>query len=39
MQKLWSSKKNHTKENKKWEFIHRNKPKYSEEEIKKKIDA
>jgi len=35
MQKLWSS-KNHTKENKNWEFIHRNKPKYSEEEIKKR---
>ena len=32
-------KKYHTKENKKWEFIHRNKPKYTEEEIKNKIDA
>ena len=36
---MWSSKKYHTKENKKWEYIHRNKSKYTEEEIKNKIDA
>ena len=32
-------KRYHTKENKKWEYIQRNKPKYTEEEIKIKIDA
>ena len=36
---MWPSKKNHTKENKKWEYIHKKIPRYSEEEIKNKIKA
>jgi hypothetical protein len=37
--KCGHQKKYHTKEYKKWEYIHRNKSKYTEEEIKNKIDA